>query len=201
MTRQLTDRGEERRRQILAYSTARFAEKGYHPTSVADIVNGLGVGKGVFYWYFDNKEELFRSILREAQRDLRRRQRTALEDAPDPLGRIGEGIRESVRWSAEHKELFTLVAFAATDDRFSGLVRRGQEVTLTDAMKHVTDAIEQGLIPGRDPRELALAMIGVTSELTRHLLHQSPTESMSVDQVAEIAVDFCLGGLSGPLAR
>ena len=73
MSRRLTDRGEERRRQLLAYATARFAEHGYHPTSVADIVNGLGVGKGVFYWYFDNKEELFRSILREAQLDLRRR--------------------------------------------------------------------------------------------------------------------------------
>ena len=49
------------------YAATRFAENGYHPTSVAEIVQGLGVGKGVFYWYFDSKEELFLEILREAQ--------------------------------------------------------------------------------------------------------------------------------------
>ena len=52
--RRLTPRGQERRDQIIAFATARFASHGYHPTSVADIVDGLGVGNGVFYWYFDS---------------------------------------------------------------------------------------------------------------------------------------------------
>ena len=57
--RRLTARGKERRQQLMDYAAERFAEGGYHPTSVAEIVQGLGVGKGVFYWYFDSKEELF----------------------------------------------------------------------------------------------------------------------------------------------
>jgi AcrR family transcriptional regulator len=28
-----------------------FASEGFHATSVAKLVDGLGVGKGVFYWY------------------------------------------------------------------------------------------------------------------------------------------------------
>ncbi len=56
MTRRLTQRGQERRRQLLDFAIARFAENGYHPTSVAEIVQGLGVGKGVFYWYFESKD-------------------------------------------------------------------------------------------------------------------------------------------------
>src|SRR5205085_6261795 len=59
MERRLTARGKERRQQLMEFAAARFAEGGYHPTSVAEIVQGLGVGKGVFYWYFDSKEELF----------------------------------------------------------------------------------------------------------------------------------------------
>ena len=51
----------------MEFAAARFAEQGYHPTSVAEIVQGLGVGKGVFYWYFSSKEELFLEILKEAQ--------------------------------------------------------------------------------------------------------------------------------------
>ena len=47
--RKLTPRGRDRRQSLIAYATKRFAENGYHPTSVADIVDGVGVGKGVFY--------------------------------------------------------------------------------------------------------------------------------------------------------
>ena len=73
MARRLTQRGEDRRLQLTEFATRRFAENGYHPTSVAEIVEGLGVGKGVFYWYFPSKEQLFREILHDAQQDLRRR--------------------------------------------------------------------------------------------------------------------------------
>ena len=52
MNRRLTSRGKERRRQLMDHATGLFADNGYHPTSVAEIVQGLGVGKGVFYWYF-----------------------------------------------------------------------------------------------------------------------------------------------------
>ena len=89
--RRLTARGEERRRQLLDFATERFAENGYHPTSVAEIVQGLGVGKGVFYWYFESKEELFLEILKEAQTDLRRTQQQAIADVDDPIRRIELG--------------------------------------------------------------------------------------------------------------
>src|SRR5882757_11204178 len=83
--RQLTPRGKERRHQLMAFAAGRFAEGGFHPTSVAEIVSGLGVGKGVFYWYFDSKDQLFLEILRDAQQDLRRKQQQAIADEPDPI--------------------------------------------------------------------------------------------------------------------
>src|SRR4051794_37127513 len=69
----LTSKGRERRDQLMRTAAALFAERGYHPTSVADIVGALGVGKGVFYWYFTSKEELLAEILRASHHDLRRR--------------------------------------------------------------------------------------------------------------------------------
>ena len=101
LNRRLTQRGRERRHQRMTYATARLAENGYHPTSVAEIVQGLGVGKGVFYWYFASKEELFLEILRDAQRQLRRRQEQAIADEPDPVHRIELGIRASIAWFDE----------------------------------------------------------------------------------------------------
>src|SRR3954447_21331044 len=105
MNRRLTQRGRERREQLMTFATARFAENGYHPTSVAEIVEGMGVGKGVFYWYFSSKEELLAEILKEAQLDLRRRQQHALGEESDPIRRIEHGIRASMDWLHENRHL------------------------------------------------------------------------------------------------
>jgi len=194
MNRRLTQRGRDRRQQLLSYATARFAENGYHPTSVAEIVQGLGVGKGVFYWYFASKEELFLEILRDAQRQLRRRQEAAISDEPDPVVRIELGIRASVAWFHENPDVVKLLQFAATEERFAPVLRRGQDVAVADTARHVKEGIVEGRIRDIDPFLLSHAVLGVTGHLAREFVH---TSGQSVDEVADAAVAFCLEGLLG----
>lgn len=174
------------------YATHRFAEQGYHPTSVAEIVEGLGVGKGVFYWYFSSKEELFLEILREAQLDLRRSQQSAIEDETDAVRKIEQGIRASMRWSAEHRDVHNLFQFAATEDRFAPALRKGGEVAADDVVGIVTEGISEGRIRDGDPVVLAHAILGVTTYLVRVFIHE---QEMDPDAVADEAVSFCLEGL------
>jgi AcrR family transcriptional regulator len=54
---------EERRIQILESSRKLFSEKGYYETYVEDVIREAHVGKGTFYRHFENKEELFISLL------------------------------------------------------------------------------------------------------------------------------------------
>jgi AcrR family transcriptional regulator len=194
MNRRLTERGKERRRQLMTYAADRFAANGYHPTSVAEIVTGLGVGKGVFYWYFSSKEELFLEILRDAQHDLRRTQQLAIEDEPDPVRRIELGIRATMAWSAEHRELITLFQFAATEERFGPALRRGQDTAIDDAVRHVKEGVVEGRIRDTDPALLAHAILGVTAHLARTFIHE---RKEPVGEVADAAVAFCLEGILG----
>jgi AcrR family transcriptional regulator len=194
MARRLTPRGKERRAQLIEYAAARFAEQGYHPTSVSEIVAGLGVGKGVFYWYFESKEQLLLEILREAQTDLRRRQRDAIADEPDPVRRIEKGIRASMSWTAEHPALNTLLRFAATEERFLPALRKGEEIAARDISVHLEEAIADGRIRDADAEMLAHAMLGATSRLARTFIHDHGRDP---DEVAETCVTFCLEGLLG----
>lgn len=41
-----------------------FAEKGYHATSIQDIVEAWGISKGAFYHHFSSKEDLMLSIVK-----------------------------------------------------------------------------------------------------------------------------------------
>lgn len=192
MTKQLTQRGLARRRELLDFATVRFAENGYHPTSVAEIVQGIGVGKGVFYWYFESKEQLLLEILKDAQHDLRRVQHLAIADEPDPVRRIELGIRASLAWSAAHRDVNNLIQFAATDGRFLPALQRGQETAVADVMRHLDDGIARGLIRDVDPRMLAHAILGATSQMSRVFIHE---QGLAADVVADNAVAFVLDGL------
>jgi AcrR family transcriptional regulator len=176
------------------FAARRFAENGFHPTSVAEIVSGLSVGKGVFYWYFDSKDDLLLAILREAQQDLRRTQQRAIGDIEDPMQRIEAGIRSSMQWFADNRHLVTLTQFAATEERFAPTLRRGQEVALADAARHIKDGIIAGQVRDDDPEVLAHAVLGVAGHLARELLFQRGSDA---DEVAAAAVAFCTAGLAG----
>jgi AcrR family transcriptional regulator len=194
----LTQRGKERRDQLMAFAAARFAEQGYHPTSVSEIVSGLGVGKGVFYWYFDSKEQLFLEILRDAQTDLRRRQQQAIADEPDPIKRIELGLRASLAWSEAHRDHHKLIQFAATEATFQGALRRGQDIAVADIVKHLKEAIAEGRIRDADPDVLAHAMAAVAASLTNTFIYE---RGEPADQVADAAVAFCLEGTLGGAPR
>jgi TetR/AcrR family transcriptional regulator, fatty acid metabolism regulator protein len=56
-------KGELRKQQILDSAKRLFSKKGYHNTHVEDILKEISIGKGTFYEYFSNKEELFILLL------------------------------------------------------------------------------------------------------------------------------------------
>jgi AcrR family transcriptional regulator len=194
MRRRLTQRGKERRQQLMDHAAELFADRGYHPTSVADIVESLGVGKGVFYWYFSSKEELLAEILKASHQDLRRRQQQAIADEANPVDRIRLGIRASIGWFLEHRKYFTIFQFAASDERFAPVLRRNQEVAIADAVRHIKDAIVEGRVADQDPEVLAQAVVGVVEQLTQTYIFE---RNEPVERVADAAVSFCLHGLVG----
>ena len=56
-------RDEQKKEIIMDTATRLFAEKGYHATSIQDIVAGSGLSVGTIYLYFANKEEIFYALL------------------------------------------------------------------------------------------------------------------------------------------
>jgi len=51
------------REQILKSALTCFADKGYHQTTMDDIVAHSGLSKGSLYWHFKSKKDLFISLL------------------------------------------------------------------------------------------------------------------------------------------
>lgn len=67
---QLKDKGEDnefhgKRTQILSAAYKIFSQRGYHCATVDEIVQTAGIGKGTVYNYFNNKEHLFYTLIKE----------------------------------------------------------------------------------------------------------------------------------------
>jgi len=58
-----------RRREILDAALRCFSKKGYHETTVNDIVKESKLTKGGIYWYFKGKKEIFMAVIEEYLRE------------------------------------------------------------------------------------------------------------------------------------
>ena len=58
-------RKQERPAELLAAALELFVERGYAATRLDDVAARAGVSKGTLYLYFENKEELFKAVVRE----------------------------------------------------------------------------------------------------------------------------------------
>lgn len=58
-------RAEDRPREICAAALEVFAEKGFAAARLEEIAKRAGVSKGTLYLYFQDKEDLFRAVVRD----------------------------------------------------------------------------------------------------------------------------------------
>lgn len=59
----ITKDPEIRKAELIDTAEELFRTKGYHQTSVSDIVKNIGVAQGTFYYYFETKEDVLEAII------------------------------------------------------------------------------------------------------------------------------------------
>lgn len=151
---------EVRRREIIDASMKLFTEKGYQKTRTQDIIERVGISRGLLYYHFKNKEDILYSLIELYTEPLARSLSTianandlspaqkvkAFFDATviDPAGKTAEKetLQETVDMKANHYLM----------DRFSHKL-------VEQTSKDLTKIFEEGLAKGdfhiENPKELA----------------------------------------------
>ena len=170
------------------------ADRGFGRARVSDIVGRVGVGQGVFYWYFDSKDALFREILEDTTRRLRLFQGAFISNEPDPVRRIAKGIVASFDFIVRNAQLFALLDHESVRVRRNARAGAGR-VHMLDTARHIAEAIDNGETRSSDANLGARAISGVVAQLTRDYL---VSRSDDLDHVIQEAIDFSLAGITGP---
>jgi AcrR family transcriptional regulator len=178
--RHLTSQGAERKQQLLDAAAHLFTEQGYAATRVVDIVDHAGVAKGLFYWYFENKEAVFRELATSIRQDLRRHQRAAMTEGATALTHIVQGAVSSLQFMAEHAHFFSLLEVEART--VPNVVRRGTEQHIADVTVLIEAGQADGTVTAREPATaLALAAVGMVGQFSH--FHRTGRIDLPLDEL------------------
>ncbi len=192
--RQLTAQGAERKQQLLDAATHLFAERGYAETRIADIVKEAGVAKGLFYWYFDNKEAVFRELVETTRLNMRHHQAAAIDPAADPLVRVRQGTEASIVFMAEQRRLYSLFDVETVRSELRDVLQQGSDVHALDTARHIEEGIAAGLVRDDDPMMLAWGVVGTVSSYGH--LHRTGRLDWPVEEVARFTGRFVVRALA-----
>lgn len=95
--------------RLLEAAIALFAEKGYASTSVREITARAGVTKPVLYYYFKNKEGLFRSIMDTAAEIQQSLLKEILETSGTTLARLNHFYRRFYEEVLKNRDFFKMI--------------------------------------------------------------------------------------------
>lgn len=141
-----------------------FSEKGYDGTSIREIIEMAGVTRPVLYYYFENKEDLFRRLLETRCAQMTLAWDEAIAGATNLKTRLTALIRTAFEQMEQSPQVIRLILVMFFAPSQSGpAMDRGRLVDerLRRIVAIMRAGVEEGEIPSADPRALALAFSGM----------------------------------------
>ena len=124
---------EGARERIVTAAITLFAAKGYDRTPVREIVEAAGVTKPVLYYYFRNKEDLFRWIIEDRLSDFHRRLIDACEgdhaDLITHLASVAQVYFDKAREEPDLVRFILTVVFSGLFDHMFNFEEQWREET------------------------------------------------------------------------
>jgi len=175
-----------RKDEFLKAAGELFNEKGFEATSVEDIVQRVGVAKGLFYYYFESKDTLletqidaFLSASRESIVEVSNRDALSAMEKIEALFEASGAIR------AHSKSL--IAYFHKPQNRYLHLdLERRMLEEIVPAMEGIIrQGVREGIFHTDHPKETAIAYMAAASALGHRSMDDATDES-----IVEFVVTF-----------
>lgn len=156
-----TRRGWETLEKILFAAEKYFGERGYYNTSITDICALAGIAPGTFYIYFPDKIGVFRYLVRDLSKSLRREIAKKVEGSKNRLEAERTGFKTFFDYIAEHPSLYKIIWQAQMVDEqifkeYYGYIGR-------QYVKRLGESQEKGEVVNIDPEVLTYCFMGITN--------------------------------------
>ncbi len=184
-------RREEQRRAIIRAAARVFTRQSYYTATMDDIAQELGVSKGVLYYQFRSKEDVFREILVTAISEaLRRLEATNARGGPAPA-RLREGLRELIAYNLDedtpnYSAMMVIGSARALSGENRERVRELQRRFQRRVMEMIREGVAEGLFDVPDVRIAALNILTGANDVSNWFVAGRAVDAAAVaEQVSE----------------
>lgn len=171
--------------RLMAAAIELFCEKGYHATSVREIVERAGVTKPVLYYYFKNKDSLFTTVIAETMDKLRSDLKEAcsvpVDSFAERLRQIRAAFDEGVASNPQLVRFMDAVMFSGQFEELYDL-QADWQVTFGRIVETFDEARGRGEISAEFPPESAAqAYVGLIVDQMRLRTYMPESLTREID--------------------
>lgn len=136
---------QEKREKLLECALILFSEKGYINTPVRDIITMSGYGTGTFYKYFNNKEDILKTLLENLFEEIVARVNDYFVRESDLSKRFIETKRVIIGVFAENEKLSEIYSrVAGINDNIDQCLKEFDDKFLNFTGKNIEYGIKNG---------------------------------------------------------
>lgn len=182
------------RTSILNAAVKLFGQRGYHATSLQDIIEAAGCSKGAFYHYFESKEDLVR-IIHDTYLDLLVAHAERVTSGPGtPLEKLASIFRHQLESMSAYRDYMVVFQHESrflTQRKFALIqAKRDRYVSAIQAL--VREAIRQGdLREDLDANIFTFALLGTFNWALRWF---RPGRPKTAEEMSAILFDMLIEG-------
>jgi AcrR family transcriptional regulator len=188
-----------RRAAVLDAARTVFSQKGYHATSIDDLIEAAGIARGTFYLYFESKRAIFDELLEQLFATIAStvHRIDVGPGAPPPVEQMNATVDLVFRTLVENRETARLLLREAVgidaefDQKLYDFYGRIESLIV----RAVTTGIEMGLCRQLDPRVVARCILGAAKEVVSDAFVQNDPEKVDVQRLGRELIAFTLKGL------
>lgn len=153
---------EMTRGRILDAALAVFSRKGYHASSVDEIVSESHTSKGSIYFHFPNKQTLFLALVDKFANLLERRVEEAIAGETTGIGRVSAALRACLETFGKYRPLakILLVQAVGLGSIFEEKRLEVNNRFVTLIQQYLDQAIAEGDIEPVDSEVVSIAWMG-----------------------------------------
>jgi AcrR family transcriptional regulator len=191
---------EQRRERVIAAAAHEFATRGYHHTSIEDLVKASGLQRGGLYHYIESKQQLLLLIHDQLLQPLLEQAREISVQATSPEGQLRALMHIWVSHVSAHRDHMTvfneerrLIESVPEWDRVRQQRREFQSI-LSDVLRR---GVDDGSFEIADANVALFSILGIVNYMPQWFDSKG---RLSAEEVADRCVDLVLDGIAGARA-
>jgi AcrR family transcriptional regulator len=188
-----------RRADILEQAEKIFAAKGFYRATVAEIAEASGYAVGTLYQFFESKEELFSTMIREKLNMMYGQIREAAERERDTKAKIRALVEAHFRFAEKNMD-FCAIFIRRESTAFSEGNDALKEKIIADYIDHISyieaivgKGVAAGVLRQMPCRTMAFALAGMMNAFTFSWMYTRGEESLSLK--ADLLLEIYLTGV------